>query len=155
MNNKFVAVLLAIAIIAVLCVGLFFVLDAIITDRDPVVGTMTVTTAEETITPLSKEIYKTTDNVRTDFDRLVLKDVILDLPVITYDSSITGRFEGGSKNGSFYFTVYDDTGKIYSDKKAFLDIPEQPGTYVILTETYWGSERYNRGTEYLYKLKIA
>ena len=68
---------------------------------------------------------------------------------------IVVRFEGRSQNGPFYFTIYDEDGLTYSEKKAEFRTPTEPGTYLVCEETYWGVEKNNIGMEYYFWIVVG
>lgn len=154
MGKRLIEILAGFALVALICAGLFFLFTAIFNDPEPEVGTAVISTNDASITPVQNVIYRTADKQRTDEEPLVLSEVADSLPEIGYDQSLTGLFKDGSKNGSFYFTVYDEGFEVYEDKKAFFPELTEPGTYIIHTETYWGTEDNNIGMEYLYKVVV-
>lgn len=154
MGRKLIEILAGFALVALICAGLFFLFTAIVNDPEPEVGTAAVSNNDGTITPVENVIFRTQDKQRTDEERLVLSDVADGLPEIGYDKSLTGLFKDGSKNGPFYFTIYDASLAVYEDQKAFFPELTEPGTYIVLTETYWGTEDNNVGMEYLYKVTV-
>lgn len=154
MGRKLIEILAGFALVALICVGLFFLLKAILNDPEPEVGTALISTNEDSVTPVEHVIYRTADKQRTDEKPLVLADTADSLPEIVYDVTLTGLFKDGSKNGPFYFTIYDELLAVYEDKKAFFPMLTEPGTYIVHTETYWGTEDNNVGMEYLYKVIV-
>lgn len=154
MGRKLIDILAGFALVALICAGLYFLLNAIINDPEPEQGIAVISTNDASITPVENIIYRTADKQRTDEKYLVLADVADSLPEIVYNISLTGTFQDGSKNGPFYFTVYDESLTVYEDKKAFFPELLEPGVYIIRTETYWGTEDNNIGTEYLYKVIV-
>jgi len=154
MGRKLIEILAGFSLVALICAGLFFLLSAIMSDPDPEAGTVMISTNDVSITPVENVVYRTVDKQRTDEEYLVLADVADSLPEIVYNASLTGLFQDGSKNGPFYFTVYDESLVVYEDKKAFFPELSEPGVYVIHTETYWGTEDNNIGMEYLYKVIV-
>lgn len=147
--------LLAAGVLALITFLLFLILNLIFTDKNPEVGTFTIAAQGEEIVPLENVVYTVTDKVKSSETHLKLEDISGSLPEIEYSSSISGNFKDGSKNGPFYFTIYDESLKVYEGKKASLVFPKEPGTYIVQTETYWGTEEYCIGVEYFYKLIVS
>lgn len=121
----------------------------------PAVGTVTLKSLDVEARPLQNEIYTTEKGRRLEKRRLIPGEVGGQAPTVEYDHSITLYFEGDSDNGPFYFTIYDEAGQVYSDKKAEFECPRQPGKYLVCEETYWGQKNDNIGVEYYFWIQVG
>lgn len=121
----------------------------------PEVGTVTLKSGGVEVAPLQNEIYVTEHGEAREKRRLVPGDIGDRAPTVEYDTSISLLFEGASDNGPFYFTIYDEAEKVYSDKKTEFLCPQEPGKYLVCEETYWGRKDENIGMEYYFWIVIG
>ena len=105
--------------------GLGYLLLSLFQSGPVEVGTVTVVSAGKEVTPLQNEIYVTQDGVVTEKRRLVPGEIGDSAPTVEVDHIVV-RFEGRSQNGPFYFTIYDEDGLTYSEKKAESAPPPSP-----------------------------
>lgn len=134
--------------------GLGYLLLSLFQSGPVEVGTVTVVSAGKEVTPLQNKIYVTQDGVVTEKRRLVPGEIGDSAPTVEVDHIVV-RFEGRSQNGPFYFTIYDEDGLTYSEKKAEFRTPTEPGTYLVCEETYWGVEKNNIGMEYYFWIVVG
>ena len=125
--------------------GMGWLLLTLLESGPPEVGTVTVTSAGKEVTPLGNQIYVTEDGQVTEGRRLVPSEIGDQAPTVELDPSITVGFEGRSQNGSFYFTIYDQAGRVYSET----------GKFLVCEETYWGNEKNNIGMEYYFWIQVG
>lgn len=144
---------------AVLIVGgillIMYLLVGRIGSGPPEVGTVTVVSDDQEYTPLENQIYVTQDGKRQEGRRLVPGEVGDDAPTVEFDHSTTVRFEGGSAEGGVSFTLYDQDGHIYTEKTDGFQCPQEPGTYLVCEECYWGTGRQNIGMEYYFWIEVT
>ena len=91
----------------------------------PQVGTVTVRSSSGEVTPLSNQIYTTTRGDRTESRRLVPGE------------------------------VGDRAGRVYTETADFFQCPQEPGTYLVCEEFYWGTQRENIGMEYYFWIEVS
>ena len=135
--------------------GLMYLLVGRMGGGPPKVGTVTISSRDTVAEPLQNEIYTTEKGQRREKRRLVPGEIGDTAPMLPYDTSLTVMFDGESSNGPFYFTLYDREGKVYSDKKAEFESPQEPGRYLVCEETYWGREKENIGMEYYFWIEVG
>lgn len=121
----------------------------------PEVGTVTVVSDDQEYAPLENQIYVTQDGKRQEGRRLVPGEVGDDAPTVEFDHSTTILFEGGSDNGDFAFTIYDEQGLVYTETADAFQCPQEPGTYLVCEECYWGTGRQNIGMEYYFWIEVT
>ena len=78
-----------------------------------------------------------------------------DAPTVEFDHSTTVRVEGGSAEGGVSFTLYDQDGHIYTEKTDGFQCPQEPGTYLVCEECFWGTGRQNFGLEYFFWFEVT
>ncbi|MGI6254565.1 MAG: hypothetical protein ACOYJZ_02910 [Acutalibacter sp.] len=144
---------------AVLLVGgillIMYLLVGRIGSGPPEVGTVAVRSGGEEVAPLENQIYVTEDGKRQEGRRLVPSEVGDSAPTVEFDHSTTILFEGGSDNGDFAFTIYDQEGLVYTETADFFQCPQEPGKYLVCEECYWGSGRQNIGMEYYFWIEVT
>lgn len=115
---------------AVLMVGLILLTMYLLVGRigsgPPEVGTVTLQSGGVEAAPLENQIYTTS---------------IL--------------FEGRSENGGFSFTIYDGEGRVYTETSSTFQCPQEPGTYLVCEECYWGTSQENIGMEYYFWMEVT
>ena len=121
----------------------------------PQVGTVTVRSSSGEVTPLSNQIYTTTRGDRTESRRLVPGEVGDSAPAVVFDHATSILPQGGSDNGDFAFTIYDEAGRVYTETADFFQCPQEPGTYLVCEEFYWGTQRENIGMEYYFWIEVS
>jgi hypothetical protein len=149
--------LLAAAVLLVIF-GILYLLLGNIGNGPPEVGVVTVTSGGVSGSPLGNEIYTTEGDKKTEKKRLVPEEVGEQAPTFPYSDDITVNYDGKSENGAFYFTQYQEVDgalEVVADRKTFFTPLEDPGTYLVCIETYWGTEENNIGTEYYFWLTVS
>lgn len=121
----------------------------------PQVGTVTISSGGQEYTPLANQIYTTHKRERTESRRLVPSEVGDSAPTVPFDHSTTVQFDGWSDNGDFAFTIYDQDGLVYTETASSFQCPEEPGTYLVCEECYWGTQRENIGMEYYFWIEVS
>ena len=121
----------------------------------PQVGTVTVRSSSGEVTPLSNQIYTTTRGDRTESRRLVPGEVGDSAPTVVFDHATSILPQGGSDNGDFAFTIYDEAGRVYTETADYFQCPQEPGTYLVCEEFYWGTQRENIGMEYYFWIEVS
>ena len=121
----------------------------------PQVGTVTVRSSSGEVTPLSNQIYTTTRGDRTESRRLVPGEVGDSAPTIVFGHSTSILFKGRSENGGFSFTIYDGEGRVYTETSSTFQCPQEPGTYLVCEECYWGTSQENIGVEYYFWMEVT
>ena len=123
---------------------------------DPQVGTVVLKSQGQEYTPLSNQIYVTQGGQRQEGRRLVPAEVGDSAPTVVFDHSLTIGYTGKSANGGFAFTIYDEEGRVYTQRlsSAFV-CPREPGRYLVCEECYWGGKRENIGMEYYFWIEVT
>ena len=121
----------------------------------PQVGTVTVRSSSGEVPPLSNQIYTTTRGDRTESRRLVPSEVGDSAPTVVFDHATSILPQGGSDNGDFAFTIYDEAGRVYTETADYFQCPQEPGTYLVCEEFYWGTQRENIGMEYYFWIEVS
>ncbi len=121
----------------------------------PEVGTVTLRSGGVEVAPLQNQIYLTEDGKRQEGRRLVPGEVGDDAPTVEFDHSTTILFEGSSDNGAFAFTIYDEQGLVHTETADSFQCPQEPGTYLVCEECYWGTGRQNIGMEYYFWIEVT
>lgn len=121
----------------------------------PQVGTVTVRSSSGEVTLLSNQIYTTIRGDRTESRRLVPGEVGDSAPTVVFDHATSILPQGGSDNGDFAFTIYDEAGRVYTETADFFQCPQEPGTYLVCEEFYWGTQRENIGMEYYFWIEVS
>lgn len=136
-------------------VGVMYLLLGRIGSGPPEVGTVTLISGGVEVQPLQNQIYLTQNGEKREQKRLVPGEIGNDAPTVEYDSSITLMFDGKSDNGPFYFTIYDEEERIYSEIRAEFVAPDREGRYLVCEETYWGQKDENIGMEYYFWIEVG
>lgn len=121
----------------------------------PEVGTVTLKNQGQEYTPLANQIYVTQQGERQESRRLVPSEVGEEAPSIVFDHSTSILFAGRSDNGDFAFTIYDQEGRVYTETTDSFLCPQEPGTYLVCEECYWGTARENIGMEYYFWIEVT
>lgn len=141
--------------IVALILGVTYGLFGHIGSGPPEVGTVTLKSAGVEVTPLENQIYVTQKGEREDSRRLVPAEVGDSAPTVVFDHTTSILFEGSSNNGPFTFTIYDETGRIYTEASETFVCPQEPGKYLVCEETYWGQAKENIGMEYYFWIQVT
>ena len=64
-------------------------------------------------------------------------------------------FEGRSENGGVSFTIYDGEGRVYTETSSTFQCPQEPDTYLVCEECYWGTSQENIGMEYYFWMEVT
>ena len=105
----------------------------------PQVGTVTVRSSSGEVTPLSNQIYTTTRGDRTESRRLVPGEVGDSAPTVVFDHATSILPQGG----------------FYTETADYFQCPQEPGTYLVCEEFYWGTQRENIGMEYYFWIEVS
>lgn len=144
---------------AVLMVGLILLTMYLLVGRigsgPPEVGTVTLQSGGVENAPLENQIYTTSKGQRTEGRRLVPSEVGDSAPTIVFGHSTSILFEGRSENGGFSFTIYDGEGRVYTETSSTFQCPQEPGTYLVCEECYWGTSQENIGMEYYFWMEVT
>lgn len=143
-----VAVVLFILLVMYLLLGSFG-------SGPPEVGTVTLKSGGEEYVLEGNQIYTTSGSQRQEARRLVPSEVGESAPTVVFDHSTSILFEGGSDNGDFAFTIYDAGGLVYTETAGSFQCPQEPGTYLVCEECYWGTARENIGMEYYFWIEVT
>ena len=74
---------------------------------------------------------------------------------MVFDHATSILPQGGSDNGDFAFTIYDEAGRVYTETADSFQCPQEPGTYLVCEEFYWGTQRENIGMEYYFWIEVS
>lgn len=144
---------------AVLMVGLILLTMYLLVGRigsgPPEVGTVTLQSGGVETAPLENQIYTTSKGQRTEGRRLVPSEVGDSAPTIVFGHSTSILFEGRSENGGFSFTIYDGEGRVYTETSSTFQCPQEPSTYLVCEECYWGTSQENIGMEYYFWMEVT
>ena len=55
----------------------------------------------------------------------------------------------------FSFTIYDGEGRVYTETSSTFQCPQEPGTYLVCEECYWGTSQENIGMEYYFWMEVT
>ena len=113
-------------------------------------GTVTLQSGGVETAPLENQIYTTSKGQRTAGRRLVPSEVGDSAPTIVFGHSTSILFKGRSENGGFSFTIYDGEGRVYTETSSTFQCPQEPGTYLVCEECYWGTSQENIGVGVLF-----
>ena len=122
---------------------------------EPEVGQVTLKSEGQEYTPLSHQIYTTHKAEREESRRLVPAEVGDKAPRAVFGDSTSILSDGRSDNGGFYFTIYNEEGRVYTETADFFQCPQEPGVYLVCEECYWGTSRENIGMEYYFWLEVT
>ena len=153
MKQKLLDLVLAACTLLVILSILYFSLGWI-GNGPPQVGKTFVNSAGTSIEPLANECFTTEDGSRKEKKRLLPQEAGEAAPKLQYDRDFSVRYEGGSENGGFYFTVYDESFEIAQERRTWFPELTEPGDYLICLECYWGKEKENIGMEYYFWFQI-
>ena len=76
-------------------------------------------------------------------------------PTVVFDHATSILPQGGSDNGDFAFTIYDEAGRVYTETADYFQCPQEPGTHLVCEEFYWGTQRENIGMEYYFWIEVS
>lgn len=154
MAKKVLEYVIALGAIGLMALLLWFILNPFL-NSSPVVGQVIVSNLDTEIQPVGNEIYRTGKNTKTESARLKPAEIANELPEIRYDDGFSSRYENGSNTDGFYFTIYNEDLTVNMERGKTMYPPEEPGTYIICIEGYWGTSKNNIGMEYYFKLLVV
>lgn len=136
MTKKQFAVYMAVSF-AALIIAIVLLLSYL--NQPAVLGEMTVTSGDEKTTVYSNIISVTEDSVTTEYDLLILEDIIDDIPSIDIGETFSVQFsEDYIDDDMMYSMYYIDLEPMYENTVAFV-MPHEEGSYVIRMICSWGS----------------
>ena len=153
MKRKLLDLFLAAGVLLLILSVLYLLLGQI-GNGPPQVGKTIVSSAGTSLEPLSHECFITQDGKRKEKKRLLPQEAGKEAPTLLYDRDFSVRYEGGSENGGFYFTVYDENFEIAQERRTWFPEVKDPGNYLICLECYWGKEKENIGMEYYFWFQV-
>ncbi len=145
--------LVCLAIVAVLAGILWLLLKSLEPASPAEGGLVVVRSGEEQVVPLSNAIYAYHRGAAADFTRLSPQKVFDDAPIIAYGPDFQVVVSGRKRSGPSYevYAAGEERPLFYGES---LDVPSEPGTYLVYFEVAWGDEDDFEGYQYFFRLLV-
>lgn len=109
-------------------------------NQPAVLGEMTVTSGDEKTTVYSNTIAVVEDGVTTEYDQLILEDIIDNIPSIDIGETFSVQYSEDYIDDDMLYSMYyyTDLSPMYEETVAFV-MPHESGSYIIRFVCSWGN----------------